>query len=213
MSSKDEYVFYAPLPTTPPRQDVIILLPAYRPHRNRHNRCLLRTVTIFLFLLLAAAIFILYPSDPAIRIARLQLNHVQLKSNPKLVLDLSFSLTIKVRNKDLFSFQYDSLDVTVGYRGRELGFVSSKGGRLRARGSSYVNATLDIDGFEVIHDVFYLLEDLAKGVIPFDTDTQVKGKLGLLFFDIPLKARISCEVFVNTNDQTIVHQDCTPWLA
>lgn len=77
--------------------------------------------------------------------------------------------------------------VSVGYRGRELGFVSSQGGKVRARGSSYVNATLDLNGLEVIHDVFYLIEDLARGVIPFDSDSTVKGKLGLLFFKIPIK--------------------------
>lgn len=65
--------------------------------------------------------------------------------------------------------------------------MSSKGGRVRARRSSYVNATLDLDGFEVIHDVFYLLEDLARGVIPFDTSTMVEGNLGILFLKIPLK--------------------------
>lgn len=64
---------------------------------------------------------------------------------------------------------------------------SSDGGRIRARGSSYVDAVLTVDGFEVIYDAFYLLQDIAKGVIPFDTETRVDGKLGLFFFDVPLK--------------------------
>lgn len=58
---------------------------------------------------------------------------------------------------------------------------------MRSRGRSYVNATLELDGLEILHDAFYLIEDLAKGVIPLDTDTEVKGQLGLLFFEIPLK--------------------------
>lgn len=57
---------------------------------------------------------------------------------------------------------------------------------MRARGSSYVNASLELNGLEVIHDVIYLIEDLIKGVIPFDTVTMVKGELGVLFFEIPL---------------------------
>ncbi|KAL0017392.1 hypothetical protein SO802_004461 [Lithocarpus litseifolius] len=72
-------------------------------------------------------------------------------------------------NRDLFSI--DSLNVSVGYRGREQG----------SRASSYVNATLDLNRLEVSHDVFYLLEDLAKGLIPFDTNTQVNGVLGFFF--------------------------------
>lgn len=58
---------------------------------------------------------------------------------------------------------------------------------MRARGSSYVNASLELNGLEVIHDVIYLIEDLIRGVIPFDTVTMVKGELGVLFFEIPLK--------------------------
>ncbi|CAB4310129.1 unnamed protein product [Prunus armeniaca] len=44
----------------------------------------------------------------------------------------------------------------------------------------------------IIHDVFYLLEALARGVIPFDTDTEVEGTLGLSFFKIPIKPEIAC---------------------
>lgn len=87
--------------------------------------------------------------------------------------------------------------------------MNSDGGRVKARGSSYVNATLDLNGLEVIHDVIYLIEDFAKGVIPFDTDSQVEGRLGLFLFEIPLKAKVSCEVYVNTKNQTIVRQDCS----
>ncbi|KAF2303899.1 hypothetical protein GH714_024242 [Hevea brasiliensis] len=93
------------------------------------------------------------------------------------------------------------------------GLVRSQGGKIRARGSSYVNALLDLNGLEIIHDVFYLIEDLARGVIPFDTSTKVHGELGLLFFKIPIKARVSCEVYVNTDNQTIVRQDCYPELG
>lgn len=74
--------------------------------------------------------------------------------------------------------------------------MNSEGaGRIRARGSSYVDATLDLDGFEIIHDVFYLLEDLARGVIPFDTVTMVEGYLGFFFFNIPLKVNLAIRSF------------------
>lgn len=194
-TSKGDSVFYAPLPRSPDHpqshQDIVVLT-HYHPSPEYHERCRLRRCisSVVAFLLLSAAVFFLFPSDPTLKLARLQLNHVQVHSSPKITLDLSFSLTIKVRNRDFFSLDYNSLLVKVGYRGRELGFVSSDGGRVRARGSSYVNATLVLDGLEVIHDVFYLLEDLAKGVIPFDTDTEVDGAVGLFFFKIPIKVNL-----------------------
>ncbi|XWS26870.1 hypothetical protein CRYUN_Cryun26dG0067300 [Craigia yunnanensis] len=201
---RDSSIPYTPLSPNPNQQNIIVL-PVYDHRPNQINRCLTFTGIV---LILSAAVFFLYPSDPTLQLARLQLNHVGVKSSPKLTIDLSFSLTIRVRNRDFFSLDYEKLVVSIGYRGREFGVVSSEGGHVRARGSSYVNATLDLNGFEVVHDVIYLIADLAEGVIPFDTNTKVDGVLGLFLFKIPLKAKISCEVYVNTNNQTIVHQDC-----
>ncbi|XP_062010614.1 uncharacterized protein LOC133727003 isoform X1 [Rosa rugosa] len=212
-TSKGESAFYAPIPANPDHPQHVVVLTHYRgPSPDYHERRRLRLCvsTTVAFVLLSAAAFFLFPSDPALELARIHLNHVGVHSSPKLTLDLSFWLTIRVRNRDFFSLDYDSLVVKIGYRGRELGFVSSAGGRVRARGSSYVNATLVLDGLEVIHDVFYLLEDLARGVIPFDTDTEVDGTVGLFVFKIPIKGRASCEVYVNTNNQTVVRQDCYP---
>ncbi|KAK6236314.1 hypothetical protein SCA6_011651 [Theobroma cacao] len=205
---RDSSVPYAALPSDPNQQNVIVL-PVYYSRPNQNYRCLRRCLIFTgIVVLLSAAVFFLYPSDPTLQLVRLQLNHVRVNSSPALTLDLSFSLTIRVRNRDFFSLDYDKLVVSVGYRGRELGVVSSEGGRVRARGSSYVNATLDLNGFEVVHDVIYLIADWAKGVIPFDTNTKVDGDLGLFLFKVPIKAEVSCEVYVNTNNQTIVRQDC-----
>ena len=48
-----------------------------------------------------------------------------------------------------------------------------------------MDAELKLDGIG-ISDVFYLLEDIARGSIPFDTVTEVDGQLRVLFFDIPV---------------------------
>ncbi|XP_050217064.1 uncharacterized protein LOC126667951 [Mercurialis annua] len=210
MAGKASSQQYAPLPSHPIHQNVIVL-PYFHPPPNSTylflRRCLFHTTAI---LLLFSAIYFLYPSDPSVGIARIKLNHIRVHSVPKLTLDLSFSLLVKIKNRDLYSLDYDSLNVSVGYRGRELGVVRSEGGKIRVRGSSYVNATLDLNGFEVINDVFYLIEDLARGVVPFDADTMVDGQLGFFFFNIPIKARVSCEVYANTVNQTIVRQNCYP---
>lgn len=187
MASKFSSVPYTALPSHRVPQNVIVLS-YYRPPPDPQivfiRRCIFFT---FAILLLSAAVFFLYPSDPTLQVTRIRLNHVHVNSYPTLTLDLSFSVVIMVRNRDFFSLDYDSLDVSVGYRGRELGLVHSQGGKLRARGSSYVNATLDLNGLQVIHDVFYLIEDLARGIIPFDTNTKANGELGLLFFKLPIK--------------------------
>lgn len=81
---------------------------------------------------------------------------------------------------------------------------------MRMRGASYVDANLVIDGFEVLHDFFYLVEDIAAGSVQFDTVSMVKGEIGLFFFKIPIQAKVSCEVYINPIKQTIIHQNCYP---
>ncbi|XP_010688185.2 uncharacterized protein LOC104902184 [Beta vulgaris subsp. vulgaris] len=205
MIPKPNPSLYTPLPPEP----TYVVLQFYHP--PNHHPYLRRTlISISLLLLIFTIVFLLFPSDPHLQLVRVKLNHVRVNSSPHLSLDLSLSLLVKVFNPDLFSLNFDSLAVTIAYRGRELGFVESNGGRVKARGSSYVNATVVVDGFEVLHDFFYLVEDVAAGKVPFDTVSLIRGEIGLFFVKIPIQAKVSCEVDVNPKDQTIVHQNCYP---
>lgn len=215
MSSKAESVFYTPLPansaasSTPQNYVVLYNNSLAAPRFRAFLRCCLTYSSSFV--LLSLILFLLWPSDPEVQIVRVQLNNVAVRTSPRLSLDLSLSIVARVRNRDFFSLDYESLGVSIGYRGRKLGFVSSEGGHLKARAASYVNSTLVIDGFEVLHDIFYFIEDVARGSVPFDTDTLVKGDLGFLsLLKIPLKAKVSCEVIVNPHNQIIVRQNCYP---
>ncbi|CAN8232347.1 unnamed protein product [Cochlearia groenlandica] len=211
-STKKQEEEYSNIPYThlPSSSQTVIFLTPYRRHNRQSILRNLRCSLLFAaaILLLSAAVYFLYPSDPEITVSRINLNHIRVLDSLKPSLDLSFSLTIKVANRDFFSLDYESLVVSIGYRGRELGLVKSNGGHVSARDSSYVEATLDLDGLEIVHDVVYLIGDLAKGVVAFDTIAQVKGDLGVLLFDIPIQGKVSCEVFVNVNNQKISHQDC-----
>jgi hypothetical protein len=89
---------------------------------------------------------------------------------------------------------FRSLDVAVRYKGKRLGHVRSDHGHVRALGSSYVDAEIDLRGISVLSGVVSLLEDLGRGTVPFDTVTEVSGKLGLLFFGFPLKVILSFSI-------------------
>lgn len=202
--------YYTPLPPQPSDQHYVVL-PLYYPRRRRRCgtlACALLSVSSLL--LLAALAYVLWPSDPRLKIARLWPTRVRIRTLPVLAVDISMLATIRVRNADAYWMDYRRLDVAVGYRGKMLGRVTSGGGRVRAFGSSYVDAALELNGVEVLAEAAFLLEDLAKGSVPFDTLTEVEGQLGLWFFRFPLKAKVSCEVLVNTKNQTIVRQSCYP---
>lgn len=205
----------SPYQSEPP---AYILLPAFPRRRLRRPcRCCNSLVSsstlltlVFVAALVGSVVFFLWPSDPELRIVRLRLERIRVSTSPSVSLNVSMGLEVRVWNKDFLSLDYDSIVASIGYRGGRLGSVTSDGGHVRARGLSYVDAELDLDGIEVINDVFYLIEDLVRGSIPFDTITEVKGKLHFFFFDIPIQGRISCSVHVNAQNQTVVRQDCYP---
>ncbi|KAH7661763.1 LEA14-like protein [Dioscorea alata] len=206
-----------PAPIYDPSPPTYILLPVFPRRRRRPCRwcgsllsssCLLSLA--FVSVLLAGSLFFLWPSDPEISVSRLRLNRIHIFPQPIVRLDISIGLEIKVRNRDFFSLDYDSVVASIGYRGRRLGSVISKGGHLVARGVSYVDAELHLDGIRVLNDVFYLIEDLARGSIPLDTVTEIEGQLHLFSLDVPIQGRISCAVHVNPENQTIIHQGCYP---
>ncbi|XVE88914.1 hypothetical protein DITRI_Ditri19aG0107100 [Diplodiscus trichospermus] len=200
--------YYTALPPQPPDQSYDVVLPYYRPagFRWRGSRMLWTASLV----LLAALVYIFWPSDPEVKIVRMHVKRMQVHTIPVIAVDLSLLITLKVRNSDVYSMDFTSLDVAVGYRGKMLGHVSSEHGHVRAMGSSYVEAELELNGVGVLSDVVYILEDLARGTIPFDTVTEVAGWLGLSFFRFPLKAKVSCEIVVNRINQTIIRQNCYP---
>ncbi|XP_058226866.1 uncharacterized protein LOC131335502 isoform X2 [Rhododendron vialii] len=209
-SKPDEPPFYYPLPPSSPNHPQnYVVLPVYIPATaTAPPRRRILWAAAFLFL--AVAVYFLYPSDPDLKILRLRLDRIHVQTTPFIAIDVTLGLTVKIRNVDFYSLDYRSLTVSIGYRGKQLGFVTSDGGHVRARGSSYVDATLELNGVEVISDVILLLEDLARGLVPFDTVTEVRGRLGVFFLQLPLKAKVSCEVKVNIRNQTIIRQNCYP---
>ncbi|TVU45541.1 hypothetical protein EJB05_05030 [Eragrostis curvula] len=195
-----------------PADSYAVLLVPVRLRRRLRRGCGSRSPGPILSVLaiLALAGFLVWPSDPDISVARLSLEHVSVVARPAVAINISAALKVRVRNPDLFALDYTRLAVDIGYRGSQLGRVTSGGGRVRARAVSYIDADLHLNGIRVVEDAFYLLEDLARGSVPFDTVAEVEGHLRFFFLRLPVKGRISCVVHVNPHNQTIVHQDCYP---
>ncbi|KAJ0745107.1 putative Late embryogenesis abundant protein [Helianthus annuus] len=195
----------SPQPPQPPQ--IFILLPFSS--TSGHRTCRRYISSAITVLLLAAAIYFLWPSDPYIKVVNLRLDRLKVHAAP-VSLDIELGVRIKVRNPDVYSLDYKSLNVSVEYRGEQLGFVTSDDGSVKAFGTSYVDATLVLNGVEVISESIHLIEDLIKGSIPFTTTSEIRGSLGILLFNLPIAAKLSCEVVVNAHNSTIERQDCYP---
>ncbi|KAL4292284.1 hypothetical protein AHAS_Ahas18G0012700 [Arachis hypogaea] len=160
------------------------------------------------FLLFLTTTYVLWPSDPALKIVGLKLKRIKVHPLPHITVDISMLLTVRVHNAGVYSLDFGGVDVAVSYRGKRLGHVISEHGHVSARGSSYVDADVEFAGIAVVPEMMLFLEDLAKGAIPFFTVSQVNGQMGLAFFHFPIQAKLSCEVLVSTVNQTIIHQHC-----
>lgn len=194
----------------------VVLPPApIDPWKRRRQLLGYGSLIICVALLVVAAVYFLWPSQVQIQVARFQLNQFGYNIVPQpgsfvplLFLNFSMDMMVQVNNRDFYGVDYDSVNVEIGYRGRSIGSVSSENGRLSARQTTYVNATLDLDGAEVVHDVGYLLKDIEKGEVPLDTVTEFDGRIKVWFFNIGLKKAASCGVVVIPSNKTIISQDC-----
>ncbi|ESQ30217.1 hypothetical protein EUTSA_v10011771mg [Eutrema salsugineum] len=195
---------YRPLPSS--SQDLCDAVLISHPSTNT-RRCFI--ISIFLISFASILIYIFWPSDPRIKIERVRISHVSVHRRPVPSIDMTMLVTLKISNADVYSFDFTALDVEIDYRGKTLGHVSSDGGHVRAMGSSYLEAETELDGVTVFADVIHLIHDLAMGSVEFDTVTETNGKLGILFFRFPLKAKVACGIQVNTVNQTISRQSCT----
>ncbi|KAL1193170.1 hypothetical protein V5N11_018415 [Cardamine amara subsp. amara] len=197
---------YKPLPSSIHNLNDTVLISSH-PSSIRRRRFI---ISIFLIFFVSFLIYIFWPSDPRIKIERVKISHVHVHRRPVPYIDMTMLVTLKVSNADVYSFDFTDLDVAIDYRGKTLGHVSSDGGHVTAMGSSYLEAETELDGVSVFPDVIHLIHDLAKGSVEFDTVTETNGKLGVLFFRFPLKAKVACGILVNTVNQTISRQSCRP---
>ncbi|XP_051147778.1 uncharacterized protein LOC127262949 [Andrographis paniculata] len=198
----------------PKPPEYVVELPTYpAPHqhlllRKPCRRCLFCLAVLLIYVV--AGGYLLWPSDPELSVVRLRLDRLRFHTDPKVSVDATVDLTVRVRNRDFYSMDYDSLVVAVEYRGERLGFVTSDGGRIERRRSSYVNATLQLDGVAILTDAYWLIEDLERGAVTLETVSEITGKLGVLVFDLPLKTKMQCEVSVDTESRKIHRQSCYP---
>jgi len=210
---REEYTVYG-YPTEP----CYVILDSAPPPQRRSNGRLLTYAgygALSIVIILVAAYFV-WPSDPRIEVVRMRLNKIDWRTEkspgsflPRVFLDLSMGLTVKVTNRDYLGVYYDHVKVGIAYRGEKIGQVTSENSAyIPPRGTAYVDATLDIHGIQVLADVIYLLEDIARGRIPLRTVTDFDGYIRLFSLKVPLQAIMSCEVDVDTNEQTVLRQEC-----
>ena len=106
---------------------------------------------------------------------------------PQVYLDMSLDLLLRAWNPNFFGVTYDTLDVKILFEGDEIGQVRSNGVIMKPLSSSNVNATLDLNGYQITSNVLKLLVDIASGTLPLHTITSFNGHINMLLFRLPLE--------------------------
>ncbi|KAJ7565531.1 hypothetical protein O6H91_02G064200 [Diphasiastrum complanatum] len=179
------YPNYSPLPAAP--TPILVIFPRQRKQRC----CCCQPVLGFLIFLLMVGFtgFLLWPRNPNVEVTRTDLQGISLntlQSNgslfPTVFLNVDMTLDLQIMNPNLFGINYDLLTVHIMYRGHEIAVVNSTGGRIPARSIAHSTATMNLQGLQVLHDIPFLLIDMADNRLPLDTLTIFAGTVEIFFF-------------------------------
>ncbi|KAH9614869.1 hypothetical protein KSS87_017854 [Heliosperma pusillum] len=175
---------------------------------RRNNIRAISYLIILAVVVYIATVYTFSPSDETrmMNTMQLTLGHIRVHEGSLTLptVDVALNATVEMRNMTMYSLNYTTLGVEVDYKGKGVGNgMSEEGGRMSEMGSSYVEATVELDRIEVDSN------DVAKGVIPFNTIAQVDGFLAFMEH-VPVMAKYSCEIDVDIKEQKITRQSCYP---
>ncbi|CAA6669979.1 unnamed protein product [Spirodela intermedia] len=140
--------------------------------------------TVFLLLIallvLTAVGAFLWPSKPRVSVIGLQF------------------VQAEIRNPDLVSRNYSTISASVSYEGASLANATADAVSLDPRNSSTVLLPIQ----------FSLNTTSSNGTADLGLAIAVGGEFEFLMFNIYVEGKKSCTIGVNTENQTIAHQNC-----
>ncbi|VFQ66907.1 unnamed protein product [Cuscuta campestris] len=145
-----------------------------------------------ILLIIALLAWLLWPTDPEFTVVDHHIRDVNKDLFPP-TLTFKMDVTVKVRNRSVYTFKYDSLNMTIRHDGNLLAVVEPTNGggtTIAGKDVSLVNATLDIDMLKIIKHSPSLIADLFThlGAIPLVMQANVTNpKFGIGVFTPPYK--------------------------
>ena len=123
------------------------------------------------------------------KIVGLNVRKVMVHPIPPVSAVLWISVTVKVRNGDVYWMELSEVDVGLRYRGKKLGHVESEEWHVRGWGWCHVYGEIENRKLPA-PDVVHLVEDMAKGRAYFQAVAEVTGQLGLFVFRFPYTFKV-----------------------
>ncbi|CAA7406962.1 unnamed protein product [Spirodela intermedia] len=164
--------------------------------------------TVFLLLIallvLTAVGAFLWPSKPRVSVIGLKLSGAtssaagDYSSSAAAATTISLSVQAEIRNPDLVSRNYSTISASVSYEGASFANATADAVSLDPRNSSTVLLPIQ----------FSLNTTSSNGTADLGLAIAVGGEFEFLMFNIYVEGKKSCTIGVNTENQTIAHQNC-----
>lgn len=197
------FIGYPVIPDTVEGQPVYAFLPSAPPRQwwrriHRRRSCFPSSSSscffflAFLLLLAGALAFFAWPRSIRTSSFDLDLQKIRFsidRSDASFVsFDLDLDLSFQARNPNFLQFVYSDVVSIVSFQGLAIGDSQvSDGGSIDALDTDSVDASLEIDGFEISSNVSVLVSDIAKGSVPLRITSAFDGYIDLFLFQLPVE--------------------------
>ncbi|KAG1365598.1 hypothetical protein COCNU_12G005980 [Cocos nucifera] len=191
-----------------------------RRHRHRHRRrCLiLGGACLLLLLVLGVVALVLYltlfkPRDPTMKLVSARVEGVFPRlSLPavRIELNVTLELEVLVHNPNRAAFDYAEGHTVLYYHGAQVGDADLEPGRVPPRGDGHVQVRFTVEADRFATKFLSLIADVAAGEVPFDSSTEIPGRVTILgFIKRHVVAESECHIGIGVPKLRVKSQECS----
>ncbi|KAJ0247029.1 LEA_2 domain-containing protein [Hirschfeldia incana] len=182
--------------------------------RNRRLICICVTLLILLLIfivLLVLGLTLFKPKRPITTIDSVAVDRLQASVdvlNLKVVLNLTLSVDISLKNPNRVGFSFGNSSALLNYGGKLIGEAPLPASRLGAEKTLPMNITLTLMADRLLTDT-QIINDVMSGSIPVNTFVRVAGKVSVLkIFKIKVQSSSSCDIVISVANRNVTSQRC-----
>lgn len=128
--------------------------------------------------------------------------------NLKVVLNLTLSVDLSLKNPNRVGFSFGNASALLNYGGKLIGEAPLPASRVGPENTLPMNITLTLMADRLLTDT-QIINDVMSGSIPINTFVKVAGKVRVLkIFKIKVKSSSSCDIVISVANRNVTSQHC-----
>lgn len=184
--------------------------------KKKRNRKICICVTLLILLVIFIVLLVLgltlfKPKRPITTIDSVAVDRLQASVdvlNLKVILNLTLSVDLSLRNPNRVGFSFGNSSALLNYGGKLIGEAPLPASRLGAEKTLPMNLTLTLMADRLLADTG-IISDVMSGSIPVNTFVKVAGKVSVLkIFKIKVQSSSSCDIVISVANRNVTSQHC-----